>query len=268
MARKLRGLRGGDGDGKEENGIWRMNSSVGADGERRRRSGRARRRRQASANRTRPVQLDLGSDASPSRGRVQTSRMDRNLTISSGPPTLALCLFNRCRSPFHTAPVSIPWQGKQFNRTLKQLLTLEAQRDKEHLPQQQQPQQQQKQPQQQHASQPQPQVKLAFLLEEDNRDRGKEGKAATSTSTAADEIRDLAASLPTPSYSSIQAGPTHYPVKKFCDITGVEAPYTDPASKLLYAHPSLYPRIRHMPEHVVAQFLAARTHLSVKKTTR
>ncbi|KAG0475775.1 hypothetical protein HPP92_015461 [Vanilla planifolia] len=40
-----------------------------------------------------------------------------------------------------------------------------------------------------------------------------------------------------PNYLNIETPPSMYPSKKFCDITGFEAPYVDPRTKLRYASP-------------------------------
>ncbi|KAG0474224.1 hypothetical protein HPP92_016081, partial [Vanilla planifolia] len=42
-----------------------------------------------------------------------------------------------------------------------------------------------------------------------------------------------------PNYLNIETPPSMYPSKKFCDITGFEAPYVDPRTKLRYASPEV-----------------------------
>ncbi|CAI5494971.1 unnamed protein product [Closterium sp. Naga37s-1] len=49
-----------------------------------------------------------------------------------------------------------------------------------------------------------------------------------------------------------------YPAKKYCDITGLEAPYTDPHSKLRYANPAAFAIARSLPHPHAQAFLALR----------
>ena len=57
---------------------------------------------------------------------------------------------------------------------------------------------------------------------------------------------------------TIEAPPSAYPPKKYCDITGLEAPYTDPQSRLRYANAAAFARARRMSDYVAAQHLALR----------
>jgi len=56
----------------------------------------------------------------------------------------------------------------------------------------------------------------------------------------------------------MQAPPSAYPAKKYCDLTGFEAPYTEPKSKIRYAAADLYPNVRALPEQQVKALLALR----------
>ncbi|KAJ6617538.1 hypothetical protein B0H10DRAFT_1305969 [Mycena sp. CBHHK59/15] len=47
-----------------------------------------------------------------------------------------------------------------------------------------------------------------------------------------------------PTYTSIEAPPSLLPQRHYCDITGLEAPYTDPATKLRYHDKSIYELIK------------------------
>ncbi|CAI5470139.1 unnamed protein product [Closterium sp. Yama58-4] len=60
------------------------------------------------------------------------------------------------------------------------------------------------------------------------------------------------------SYVTIEAPPSMYPAKKYCDITGLEAPYTDPHSKLRYANPAAFAIARSLPHPHAQAFLALR----------
>jgi len=62
-----------------------------------------------------------------------------------------------------------------------------------------------------------------------------------------------------PTYQNIVAPPSNYPTKKYCDITGLEAPYTDPETKLRYCSAYIYKCIRSFNDEVIQQ------HLSIRK---
>ncbi|CAL9191232.1 protein EIN6 ENHANCER-like [Musa acuminata AAA Group] len=68
------------------------------------------------------------------------------------------------------------------------------------------------------------------------------------------------ASLPAhePNYLNIESPPSLYPSKKYCDMTGFEAPYTDPRTKLRYANPDVFKRVRSLPNEYVQRYLALR----------
>ena len=59
-------------------------------------------------------------------------------------------------------------------------------------------------------------------------------------------------------YVNIEAPPSMYPAKKYCDITGFKAAYTDPKTRLRYATADLYPYVRSLPDEAVQQYLAIR----------
>ncbi|KAJ6813755.1 INO80 complex subunit C [Iris pallida] len=61
-----------------------------------------------------------------------------------------------------------------------------------------------------------------------------------------------------PNYINIESPPSVYPSKKFCDITGFEAPYVDPRTKLRYANPEVFKRIRMLPDEYVQRYLSLR----------
>ncbi|XP_072982682.1 protein EIN6 ENHANCER isoform X2 [Typha latifolia] len=57
---------------------------------------------------------------------------------------------------------------------------------------------------------------------------------------------------------NIESPPSMYPSKKYCDITGFEAPYVDPRTNLRYANPDVFKRIRMLPDEYVQRYLALR----------
>uniref|UniRef100_R7WFD5 Vps72/YL1 C-terminal domain-containing protein n=1 Tax=Aegilops tauschii TaxID=37682 RepID=R7WFD5_AEGTA len=78
--------------------------------------------------------------------------------------------------------------------------------------------------------------------------RGRQWKHLRHLLQAAD-----ATSLPPdrPNYLNIQSPPSVYPPKRYCDVTGFEAPYVDPRTKLRYADPEVFRQIRMLPEEYV-----------------
>ena len=67
-----------------------------------------------------------------------------------------------------------------------------------------------------------------------------------------------AASTALPKYSTLEAGPSLYPAKKYCDLTGLPAKYLDPKTKLRYAHKELFQVVRSLPNDLVQACLALR----------
>lgn len=61
-----------------------------------------------------------------------------------------------------------------------------------------------------------------------------------------------------PTYVSIEAGPSMKPPKKYCDITGFPAKYTDPKSSLRFCSKDAYKVVRALPEHRVQELLGMR----------
>eukprot|EP00250_Pteridium_aquilinum_P002703 c12927_g1_i1 orf=74-562(+) len=68
-----------------------------------------------------------------------------------------------------------------------------------------------------------------------------------------------------PNYINIEAPPSMYPAKKYCDISGFEAPYTDPRTKLHFANTEVFKQIRSLPNEYVQQYLALRNAQVVLK---
>ncbi|CAL1710762.1 unnamed protein product [Somion occarium] len=61
-----------------------------------------------------------------------------------------------------------------------------------------------------------------------------------------------------PTYSSIEAPPSVLPPGRYCDITGLEGPYTDPATGLRYHDKSIYELIKGLSATAAKDYLAAR----------
>ncbi|EPY50754.1 Ino80 complex subunit Ies6 [Schizosaccharomyces cryophilus OY26] len=61
------------------------------------------------------------------------------------------------------------------------------------------------------------------------------------------------------SYSSIEAPPSVLPQPKYCDVTGLPAPYTDPKTRLRYHNKEIYGLIRELPSGVDQEYLKLRS---------
>ncbi|KAI0313043.1 hypothetical protein OF83DRAFT_1143143 [Amylostereum chailletii] len=61
-----------------------------------------------------------------------------------------------------------------------------------------------------------------------------------------------------PTYLSIEAPPSVIPARHYCDITGLEAPYTDPSSGLRYHDKSVYELVRGLATSAAKEYLSAR----------
>ncbi|KAJ3676633.1 hypothetical protein LUZ60_004045 [Juncus effusus] len=68
-----------------------------------------------------------------------------------------------------------------------------------------------------------------------------------------------------PNYLNIEAPPSIYPSKKYCDITGFEAAYVDPRTKMRYTDPDAFRRVRNLPNEQVQRYLSLRNAAVVFK---
>lgn len=85
--------------------------------------------------------------------------------------------------------------------------------------------------------------------------RSKAWKSAKTVITA-EHYDLLPPSIPT--YVNIDVSPSILPAKKYCDITGFPANYTDPKTKMRFATKEAFRMARNMPEHRVEEFLKLR----------
>lgn len=63
--------------------------------------------------------------------------------------------------------------------------------------------------------------------------------------------------------SSINAPPSFRPAKKYSDISGLIAPYTDPQSKLHFHSAEEFPTVRNLPSDLTAGYLTLRGASSI-----
>ncbi|KAG0300639.1 INO80 complex subunit C [Dissophora globulifera] len=80
---------------------------------------------------------------------------------------------------------------------------------------------------------------------------------------AAEKSKDW--KISTPTYWNIEALPSMTPQKKYCDITGLEARYTDPKTRLRYHSTEVYQLIKTQPLSAVQQYLGLRNAAVVLK---
>ncbi|KAH9845666.1 Chromatin-remodeling complex subunit IES6 [Teratosphaeria destructans] len=91
-----------------------------------------------------------------------------------------------------------------------------------------------------------------------------EKNAAAGSSTKSNTF-GAAALGPSVTYTSIQAAPSLKPKKKYCDITGLPAKYTDPKTGLHYYNAEVYGVIRTLGTSQVQEYLAIRGANTVLK---
>lgn len=100
-------------------------------------------------------------------------------------------------------------------------------------------------------------------------------RAVLEKNTAAQQTSGAVASLaanvgglavaPSVTYTSIAAAPSLKPKKKYCDITGLPAKYTDPKSGLFYYNAEVYKVVKNLNTMQVQEYLAARGANTVLK---
>jgi INO80 complex subunit C len=97
-------------------------------------------------------------------------------------------------------------------------------------------------------------------------------QAAQSLSTLVLEKNNRAAMAsastgPAATYTNIESAPSFHPSsqRRYCDITGLPAPYTDPKTRLRYHNKEVFGTIRTMPQNISESYLAARGAHTVLK---
>ncbi len=73
------------------------------------------------------------------------------------------------------------------------------------------------------------------------------------------------ASAPSATYTNIESAPSLAPLKRYCDITGLDAPYTDPKTRLRYHNREVFSAIRGFQQGVAEQYLEMRGAHTVLK---
>ncbi len=70
---------------------------------------------------------------------------------------------------------------------------------------------------------------------------------------------------PNATYTNIESAPSLAPLKRYCDVTGLPAPYLDPKTRMRYHNREVFAAIRSLPQGVGEQFLEARGAHTVLK---
>ncbi|ROW05275.1 hypothetical protein VSDG_00155 [Cytospora chrysosperma] len=66
-------------------------------------------------------------------------------------------------------------------------------------------------------------------------------------------------------YTNIESAPSLAPQKRYCDVTGLPAPYQDPKTRLRYHNKEVFSLIRGLPQGYAEQYLEARGAHTVLK---
>ncbi|KAK9412781.1 putative Vps72/YL1 C-terminal domain-containing protein [Seiridium unicorne] len=72
-------------------------------------------------------------------------------------------------------------------------------------------------------------------------------------------------SAPSATYTNIESAPSLAHTKRYCDVTGLPAPYLDPKSRLRYHNKEVFGFVRSLPQSVAEQYLEARGAHTVLK---
>jgi len=75
----------------------------------------------------------------------------------------------------------------------------------------------------------------------------------------------VGSSAPAATYTNIEGAPSLAPQKRYCDITGLPAPYNDPKTRLRYHNKEVFGVIRGFQQGVAEQYLEARGAHTVLK---
>ncbi|KAI1119528.1 hypothetical protein F5Y14DRAFT_395654 [Nemania sp. NC0429] len=73
------------------------------------------------------------------------------------------------------------------------------------------------------------------------------------------------ASAPTVTYTNIESAPSLAHMKRYCDVTGLPAPYLDPKSRLRYHDKEVFGFIRSLPQGTPESYLEARGAQTILK---
>ncbi|KAJ9142837.1 Chromatin-remodeling complex subunit ies6 [Coniochaeta hoffmannii] len=75
----------------------------------------------------------------------------------------------------------------------------------------------------------------------------------------------MSSSAPSATYTNIESAPSLAHSRRYCDVTGLPAPYLDPKTRMRYHNSEVFAMIRSLPPGVAEQFLEARGAHTVLK---
>jgi len=78
-------------------------------------------------------------------------------------------------------------------------------------------------------------------------------------------IPAAASTAPSATYTNIESAPSLAHAKRYCDVTGLPAPYMDPKTRMRYHNSEVFALIRSIPQGTAEQFLEARGAHTVLK---
>ncbi|OAA54259.1 major facilitator superfamily transporter quinate [Niveomyces insectorum RCEF 264] len=87
--------------------------------------------------------------------------------------------------------------------------------------------------------------------------------AAAAAATTTNAPAPVAA--PAVTYTNVESAPSLAPQRRYCDITGLHAPYTDPKTRLRYHNSEVFTAIRGFQQGVAEQYLELRGAHTVLK---
>ncbi|WFD49795.1 chromatin-remodeling complex subunit ies6 [Malassezia furfur] len=156
-------------------------------------------------------------------------------TSDAAPTSEELSVFNAPR-PFKAAAFVERTSGStKRNKTLKQILNMERDAQLQRLG-------------------------VDKKRKEAKRRRTTEEAAAEpeAAATPVSPMDDGAERRMVPTYTSVEAPPSLLPAKRYCDITGLQAPYTDPKTRLRYHSAEIYDIVKGFAPGVDNAYLALR----------
>jgi INO80 complex subunit C len=105
---------------------------------------------------------------------------------------------------------------------------------------------------------------LSKLVLEKSLGGGGAGRAAAAAA-ANGAAGTVSSSAPIATYTNIESAPSLAHSRRYCDVTGLPAPYVDPKTRMRYHNREVFATIRNLPQGVGEQFLEARGAHTVLK---
>lgn len=104
-----------------------------------------------------------------------------------------------------------------------------------------------------------------LVLEKSLNMAGGGGRSANGVSPGGPGGGATTSTAPTATYTNIESAPSLAHYKRYCDVTGLPAPYMDPKTRMRYHNREVFAMIRTLPQGVGEQFLEARGAHTVLK---